>query len=288
MKNFNIHNNSSIDNKILNQISGYSVPAGMSKDEAFDKLKQRIASGEKSTKVKQLNTSYLYLAAAASIVLLVGLFVIFNRNENVKIMAANGNHTTLKLPDNSTVTLNAGSEIVFSKNKFNAKRHVTLSGEAFFEVQKGSKFVISTTNGDVTILGTSLNVLSRDNAFKVSCLTGKVQVTSGNHSEIITPGESVEKQNNTLIKNQDANLERKTSWRKGEFYFENIPLNSTFAEIERQFNVRIEAQGFENRFFSGSFSNKNLIETLDIVCIPMEIEYEIKNGTTVIVHPKTK
>lgn len=48
-----------------------------------------------------------------------------------------------------------------------------------------------------------------------------------------------------------------------------------FDEIERQFNVKFATRERENRFFTGSFTNKDLEEALETVCIVMRLNYEI-------------
>ena len=50
-----------------------------------------------------------------------------------------------------------------------------------------------------------------------------------------------------------------------------------FDEMERQFNVKFAGQNFGDRFFTGSITNKDLKEALDIVCIPLGLNYEIGN-----------
>ena len=44
---------------------------------------------------------------------------------------------TVQLPDGSTITLNAGSQIKYKKDFNTDHRSLTLSGEAYFDVQKG-------------------------------------------------------------------------------------------------------------------------------------------------------
>ncbi len=46
--------------------------------------------------------------------------------------------------------------------------------EGFFKVQKGNKFIVHTPAGDVEVMGTSFNVFAREEASKVSCVTGKL------------------------------------------------------------------------------------------------------------------
>jgi ferric-dicitrate binding protein FerR (iron transport regulator) len=91
---------------------------------------------------------------------------------------AKGEHINYQLPDGSVIAMNAESKISFNRNKFMKKRFVEMEGEAFFNIQKGGPFTIRTKSADIHILGTSFNVYSRDQAFKVSCVTGKIKVTS--------------------------------------------------------------------------------------------------------------
>jgi Fe2+-dicitrate sensor, membrane component len=65
------------------------------------------------------------------------------------------------------VNLNSSSQLSYSKNKWDSKREVTLNGEAFFKVSKGSTFDVITLNGKVSVLGTQFNVKQRENYFEV-------------------------------------------------------------------------------------------------------------------------
>lgn len=271
-----------IDALICEQASQLSVPIGLSKEEAYERLMQRIASGQPSAKIVRPRWGYWTIGLAASLLVLLGIF--WARQGDIQTIASTGKaqQKTIILPDGSKVSLNAGSQIAYSQNHFNQKRELSLSGQAFFEVKKGSHFQINTPNGKVEILGTSLDVMSRDKAFKVTCLTGKVKVSSDKSSEVILPGESVEKQAAGLVKSKEADAEKLSAWRTGEFHYRNAQLIAIFAEIERQFNVSVEGMGLENRTFTGSFPNKSLQEALDIICIPMGLRYEIENNKVVV------
>ncbi len=282
--------NLNTEDKILQVSSQYTVPEGKTKEEAYKELMNKINDGAKPTiKLKSSRTPYYY-AIAALLLLLVGLPFLFRQNTSSpeKVLADKGAHTDYELPDGTMVHLNSGSEIEFSKADFMSKRQLNLTGEAFFEVKKGSSFLITTPNGTVEILGTTLNVIARGKEFSVTCHTGKVMVTSGDKSEIITKGERVVKEADNLIKTSGLNLEKAASWQKGEFNFVDKPLISIFEEVERQFNVTVDATGVDKRFFTGTFSNKNLDEALDIICTPMELNYEIKQDKTVIITRKNK
>ena len=87
-------------------------------------------------------------------------------------------------------------------------------------------------------------------------------------------------------KYSDKNIELVSDWRQGRFYFENIELNLVFKELERQFNVNIILPETDNKYFTGEFNNKNLADALDIICIPMDLNYEIDNNNKITVRKK--
>jgi transmembrane sensor len=217
------------------------------------------------------------------LIIATGLYFIYYSFGNKTVTADFGEHVNYILPDNSSVYLNAGSEINFSENTFTKQRNVNLTGEATFEVTKGNDFSINTKLGNIQVLGTIFNVFARDNYFKVTCYEGKVRVNSGNSYEILTKGESCVLEN-VLRKTTSQQADNYASWRKGELTYENTPLNIIFEEIERQFKVEVTVSENETRGYTGSFTNKDLKEALDIICIPMGLKYEIENNKKVTIY----
>ncbi|BBE16847.1 anti-sigma factor [Aquipluma nitroreducens] len=276
----------STDEKVDLFVDGYRVPQKRSKAEALELLRSKLDQNSKEKPIRNLR---IYWSAAASIVLIALLTTVyFYQSTPDQIVAAKGQHLEYALPDGSNITINADSKISFSESGFAKQRTLNLEGEAFFSVQKGKPFVVNTPTGTVEVLGTTLNVFSRDNELSVSCLTGKVKVTSSGQSVIIEPGEKADLVSGILKKSTNIQTDQMAGWRSGEFHFDNVPLISIFEEIERQFNVEIATKGLENRFFTGSFSNKNLNEVLETVCLPMHLDYEIKNGNKIKIVPKAQ
>lgn len=79
------------------------------------------------------------------------------------------------LPDGSVVILNQNSSLEYN-TKFEA-RQVALDGEAFFQVQKEEvPFVVTTGNGQITVLGTSFNVKDSKDGLEVEVETGAVEL----------------------------------------------------------------------------------------------------------------
>lgn len=266
------------EEKILSRASSFKVPEGKTPEEALGDLKKLIReSPEVMPLVKKRQVSYLWIisSAAAALLILLGIRQLFLSQTEVRVAAGKGSHTTYVLSDGSSVRLNSDSRISFDGREFSTDRVLYLKGEAFFNVTPGEPFRIKTANGLVKVLGTSFNVYTRNDVFKVSCITGKVSVESGNSSVTIVGGESAELTDGRLKKFRDDRIKYVTGWINGELYFENAPLNLVFDEIERQFNVKFVGRQIADEYFTGSFYNNDLMTALDIVCIPMGLKYEI-------------
>ncbi|WP_163324740.1 FecR family protein [Draconibacterium mangrovi] len=273
----------SSEDKILNVASGFVPPKGRPQDDILNELLDKMEEDSPTRTLPIIR--YLQVAAAVAIILLT-VRVVPGLLFAQQVKTANAEQQEITLPDGSEVILNSASKLKWNKRNFTDKRYLTLTGEAFFDVQKGNEFVIETKNGEVEILGTQLNVFSRGNEFWVSCLRGKVRVRHQDSEQIITPGEMVRLDDEELQKTTSETIENTASWKEGILHFEETKLSTIFAELERQFDVTIFFDGNEERKATIDFSNKDLQEALDVVCIPMELKYEVDNDKITISEKK--
>lgn len=236
------------------------------------------------SKIRALPRMLRYAAAVIFVVL--GYYTVSTVLGKESIRTAVAEHTSVTLPDGTGVTLNAATKISWDKNSFAGERTVKLSGEAVFDVTKGGRFLIETKNGKVEVLGTQFNVFSRKNDFKVSCLRGKVRVSSHQGQQILLPGEEAGLTATGLIKQAKNDIETAIAWTEGIFYFEDKPLVSIFDELERQFNVSVHYEGKRDRLMTVEFSNNSLQEALDVICIPMSLDYDIQQDRKVRIFEK--
>lgn len=279
------------EEKILSRASDLKVVGEKTKEEALEVFRKRVAEGKSVIHLDSVNAKSRMIwwisSVAAGILLLFGLWQLSGTYSETRISAARGTHSEYVLPDGSEVKLNSESSFSFKKNRFSKERLLSFEGEGFFNVKKGGTFIITTSKGDVRVLGTSFNILARNDLFKVTCSSGKVMVTSDDQSVTIDPGESAGYIDGKLRSFHDERFQYVTGWINGEFYFENAPLNLVFKEISRQFNVKFIGKERKNEYFTGSFTNKDLKTALEIVCIPMNLEYEIdKEGEISIIDRK--
>lgn len=264
-------------------VNSYRVPQKKSKADVFAMLQKKMDSPIKEKPFRSLRIVW---SAAASIAIIAVLATVYFRQIPKEIIVSRGQHLEYQLPDGSEVTVNSDSKITFTEVSFDKKRKLKLEGEAYFSVQKGAPFVVETPRGIVEVLGTTLNIQARENHFEVACLSGKVRVTAGNQSADLIPGEKVELLSGILQKTGNHTESQLAGWKTGEFNFDNKPLISIFEEMERQFNIKITTNDIGSRFYTGSFNNQNLADALETVCLPMSLDYEIRNGNQVFISIK--
>jgi len=177
--------------------------------------------------------------------------------------------------------MNKDSEISYSMDNWSENRNVTLKGEAFFEVMKGSKFTVSTSQGDVAVLGTSFNIFNRDSFFEVNCYTGKVEVTHAEDEVVLTPGKETKLLNDALLRPTDFNASA-PDWRLNQFAFQDVPLVRVIEELEVEFGVTIinESEINDEIQFTGEIIN--LKSALDQICPPYSLTYDIKDDVVIL------
>ncbi|WKN33879.1 FecR domain-containing protein [Porifericola rhodea] len=215
-------------------------------------------------------------AAAAMLSIIIISFLLLRDTSEV-VRAEFGQQMSYTLPDHSVVSLNAGSEIRFEEDEWQQERKLYLQGEAFFEVEKGSRFQVISTQGTVEVLGTSFNVYARDQKLEVACLTGKVRVSDakGNEAAMLSPGQGVQIYQNQ-VSTLTINPEEAVDWKSGNFIYEDVSLQEVLQELERQYELKVVLQtDISDRKYSGQFSNQDLKSALQMICLPMELEYEL-------------
>lgn len=222
-----------------------------------------------------LNTKILRWSAAAVVAILVG-FSALTFLYSTSVESLPGEQLLAELPDGSTVELNAGSTLKYYPLKWKFERKLQFSGEGYFEVQKGKKFEVVSENGSTRVLGTSFNIYSRDTQYRVTCLTGKVEVVSNNNESVfLTPNDHVEIENGKLLMKTENKAENYVSWKNNEFFFAGRPLKEVFEEVERQYGITIQLDPhLYKRNFASNFSKKHKVEdVLDFVCKSMQIKF---------------
>lgn len=259
---------------------------------SWEALQRKVggAAEQKTAKVRRLSSWWRY-AAAAIVVLVAGYYFLQpGGDEWTTISAPMAQKMVYELPDGSEVWLNAGSELRFPTRGFEDNRQLELTGEGYFDVVPGSNFVVHTDQGVVQVLGTSFDVYSRSEQFRVVCYTGRVGVTyaADEPQAVLEPGDLIEVVNAEASRRKLEQTPEMPEWTAGNSHFDETSFTTVIEELERQYDLEIDYPAFLDTIqdYSGGFPHRDLPTALQVVFSSVGCQYEV-DGSTVTVSPTT-
>lgn len=194
---------------------------------------------------------------------------------------------TVQLPDGSTITLNAGSQLKYKKDFNNNHRTLTLSGEAYFDVQKGQiPFIVHTNYGQVTVLGTSFNVRTREDGFEVGVNEGIVQVANETKAVILNQGQMLDVDTNFDETNlQNVSYSDYPDWMHEKLVCDQTPLSEVCGEIERTFGISFEfaTPAIADITVTGVIDAQDLNTVLSTISLLTQHEFKFDGETCTII-----
>ncbi len=205
-----------------------------------------------------------------------------------------GAEYNLELSDGTKIWLNAGSSIKYPVQFSDSVRKVVLTGEAYFEVAKNLEkpFIVTASNVDVRVLGTSFNVMAyKDEKIIETTLTeGKVQIDVKNGTNlnklILNPGfQARYLKNEKKIEKLEVNVENYTSWKDGFFAFENSELESIMRELSRWYKIEVQFTNEDLKYyhFTGKLKRyDNISKMLEMISLTTNLEFEIDDNKIII------
>lgn len=271
----------------------------------FDYLMTRISQHERieSSQKRKRRKSVLLSGIAATIILLIGLFLWTNKQSipeeisGITMLCAKSveEEVNLILPDGTKVILHKGAELKFPEKFDQRKRDVYLIGDAFFDVVPNPELPFSVFSGEIVtkVLGTSFSIKNTLNSkIEVEVLSGKVKVvenTDPSTEVIITPNQkavySLETKNFEIGLVSDPQISSpQNKVIEDNFVLDAIPLGTLLRDLSLAYNIGIEVQneGINYCHFSGNISHMNLYEKLNVICKALNYTYEIE-GTKIII-----
>lgn len=181
---------------------------------------------------------YLYsgLAIAASLLLTLGLFY-----QQLDFYLADyrnsvGRQQQIALADGSHILLNTASAV--SVDFSGQRRTVTLyEGEAFFTVaaDPNRPFVVQTAAGQIQALGTAFDVKQHGGHVGVTVFEHAVKITNaaGQVEEKLAEARQLDFTRNSLTAAAPVDLQRAAAWHRQRLVFQDQPLATVVAELER-------------------------------------------------------
>ena len=279
--------------------------------DSFDRLKQKQnGQSTQSANLPQISsrinnlphTLFVRIAAVITFFLIFSGLLYFNSSEEnstlnsdialIQKQTLSGQQLSITLPDGTKVKLNSDSRVTYPSN-FAENRHVSLEGEAYFQVVRDEQhpFSVITDQFQTEVLGTSFNISAyADGMGKISVTRGKVSVNkvgiaTGQNQIILEKEEAAEVIENRLEK-AVFNI-NEILWKDGILVFTDESIRSSCSKLERWFNVNISVKNESDIAgeFSGKYSNESLEQILKGMGYAMNFTFQIE-GTEILIQGK--
>ena len=247
-------------------------------------------AGRKGPGLSRIFRFRLIAAAITALVLATAAYSLKNILLYHSMSTGYGETRSVILPDGSLVSMNANSNIRYSRFGFGTgNREVFLSGEADFSVtHTGSQPFVVTTGSDlnVVVLGTRFTVYARGARERVVLREGKVQLRYREEQTekklILQPGDLFKNGTGSNSRVEHIpNPENLSAWKDHEFLFDGTSLTEIAGMIRDNFGltVHFDHKDIAERRISGSFHADTATELLDAIAQLLNIHYTIREGT---------
>ena len=220
---------------------------------SFQKFKKMAGIDEQDARKRAGVLQWAVRAAAAFALPLACLcaFLLLHGHESPswnEVSTDMGQTTQVVLADNTRVTLNGGSTIVYPSSFSKRNRQVYFTGEGYFEVQADAAhpFDLLVNDAHLHVTGTKFNLKSyaEDKSISISLDEGRAAFECNEHfpqkvSCEMVPGDCLTFDRETGALKKYYSESKSGMWRNGEYYFKNETLGHIASDIERIFGIRV-------------------------------------------------
>lgn len=285
-------------------------PLGMKEEVLESILRMKNLAGEKSNIEPQINLTWTELfwngmgqmsRVAAILIVSFGIALLFNLSQTNKIekvpivsevtirkTTAAGEKMQLTLSDGTKVWLNSSTQVEFPEEFGKDQRIITLTGEAYFEVEHDSlrPFTVRTEGLLTTVLGTSFNInTNQSGRTQVALVSGKVVVTSSLKTFTLSPKELVDFDPiKTAFNVGNFEISEILAWKEGMLRFKNASLREVVTALEEWYGVEISLENDKGVKwqFSGEYKEQTLEDVLISMSYIQKFTYQLNDKSLTI------
>ena len=251
----------------------------------------RHRSGRSRTRTRMIvSIAAVCLLAAAALTLLQDPTRSSTETPDPRVVSTEpGERATIPLADGSSVMLNADSRLTVAAAYGDERRFLRLDGEAYFDVEPGSPFVVETETARVRVVGTSFGVRSYEQEETLSVVVAEGTVGVDPEGDA-TPERELSRKQRAVVSSagevsvtSNVALDSYLAWREGRLVFNSTPLPDVIDDLERQYGLRIALLDSElaDRRLTTTFENQSLGEVLDVVALSLDLGYRRTDSTVV-------
>lgn len=257
---------------------------------AWNKVDQQLTQGRNRSTVSLVS----WLAAAACIVgvLLIASWLFYHKaRPSSQLATANGTNLPVTLPDGSLVVLRKGATLSYPKVFNKNIREVTLTGEAWFEVQhdKVHPFRIQTKRATMEVVGTTFNINTTDQQDELIVTTGQVlftNKTATTERHIIYPHQysALTNKGFDIKPLADSNF---LAWKTGILKFSNTPIGQVAATLSNYYGIHVQPDSLLMKLpvtptITAKFNQESIDDVLGEIKLLVNIDHRKQNDTIVL------
>ena len=246
----------------------------------------------------------LFRVAAAILLLGVTTYVVYTTadkmpDESVFVIQKKttqpGQQAIFTLADNSEITVNGGSSLMFKEPFQDNLRAFSLEGEAYFSVARNPKapFLVNFKDLRVEVLGTEFNVEARpsENTSFISLVEGSIKVVDekGEVIKVLKPGEQLVYNHQTRkLTVQAFDLLQTVGWKDNVLIFDNEKLADVLPELKKQYGAtfQVNDSAVLNCVIKANFQDETLYGVLEALKFAGDFEYEIGEDKQITLYGK--
>jgi ferric-dicitrate binding protein FerR (iron transport regulator) len=262
-------------------------------ESAWDKVDGRLAQGKSNNTIRMF-TRLAMAASIAGILFVAGWMLLHKKEPTLQLAEAGTANKTLTLPDGSQVVLRKGATLSYPENFSGNQREVSLTGEAYFDVQHDAAhpFRIQTTRATLEVLGTSFTINTTNQQDELVVSTGKVlfsnKATNG-EKHIILPNQysKLDAKGFEIKPVNDPNF---LSWKTGKLQFDNTPIDQVATTLSNHYNVFIKADSGLLKLpvvptITAKFEQQSIDGVLEEIKLLVNISHRKQNDTIILFKP---
>ncbi|QES88680.1 FecR family protein [Rhizosphaericola mali] len=280
---------------IINKVDQFRDTHSINLDKEWDKFlseKDKASSVDYNFNKKKFFFPIRNIAIWIGFILLstIGYFIYHNYTNNQYIWLDAGNKVcSIRLEDGSSVVLNKGSRLGYSKNFLKENRNVQLFGEAFFSIKHANLPMFTVVYNDVNIkdIGTAFNVKKENEEVQIIVEEGKVNIESNNTILELSANE-VAKVNpiDNVIKKSIVKDKFYQYYRTKKFDCIGTPLIELVNGLREFYSEKIELQNssLDNIPITVYFEDQPISKILDIICDTLKLEWSRQSDGKIIIY----
>ncbi len=214
--------------------------------------------------VRRLSRRSLLSYAAAILLLLTGGYLALSGDGNTVLFNDTDAPLAKVLPDGTQVLLQQGAELTYGEAFNDTDRHISLAGQAYFEVHKDPTrpFLVNTSETELRVTGTAFNLRVNGDELEVEVSEGAVQLSredqvievKANHCGLSLPGRMC-----SLMLAENLN---RHAWRTGTLRFQGAPLATVVKTVANNYGYTVDVPKNCDFPVSGTFSAEDPVSIL--------------------------